>query len=296
MEDSFYLDKYLKYKNKYLNLKEQNGGRRYNENDAKNANTEQSAINIVNINPELFKYLKKEFKNNEKVVLIAVKNYGGALEYAPEFKNKKEVVLEAVQNKYGDPLKYASPDLKKDKDVVLAAVSKNGIALKYASPGLQNDKDVVLAAVNKCGAAFEYTSPDLKKDIEIFLTSLYNLYVVNYAYKEEYKNRHKDLVNIFDKIYEKYSKSTELNNNNFLNYIKQSYSKHKYKIIDKFYNDQDDFFNKLNVFINKPINPSKEFMEYIKKNVTTENINTIAINRLKKSIDYLKNNTGFSSY
>ncbi len=45
----------------------------------------------------------------------------------------------AVKN-YGGALKYASNDLKRDKEVVLAAVQNDGWALVYVSNDLKKDK------------------------------------------------------------------------------------------------------------------------------------------------------------
>ena len=49
---------------------------------------------------------------------------------------------------YGCALEYASEVLKNDKEVVMAAVAEVGRALEYASDELKNDKDVKKAAMS----------------------------------------------------------------------------------------------------------------------------------------------------
>ena len=67
--------------------------------------------------------LFKKFKKDKKIVLIAVKQSGYALEYADE-------------------------KLKADKKFILAAVKQDVSALEYVDDSLKNDPDI-LAIVNK---------------------------------------------------------------------------------------------------------------------------------------------------
>jgi hypothetical protein len=109
---------------------------------------------------------------DKEVVLVAVQNYGDALQNASvELKADKEVVLVAVRQN-GDALRYASAELKADKEVVLAAVRQNGDTLKYASVELTADKEVVLTAVQDNGYAIYYASKKLRDDKEVVLTAV----------------------------------------------------------------------------------------------------------------------------
>ena len=60
------------------------------------------------------------------------------------------MVLAAV-TEYGGALQYASEELQNDKEVVMAAVTQSGHSLQYSSEELKNDKEVVLAAVTRNG-------------------------------------------------------------------------------------------------------------------------------------------------
>ena len=63
------------------------------------------------------------------------------------------MVLAAIQQ-HGGALEYASEGLRGDREVVLAAVQQDWRALQYASEGLKGDREV--AARNESGV-FQHT-------------------------------------------------------------------------------------------------------------------------------------------
>ena len=76
-------------------------------------------------------------------MLEAIKDYGGALEYANDsLKADREVVLEAIKNSDGGMLQYADDSLKADRELVLEAVKSVGWALDFASNELQSDSEL----------------------------------------------------------------------------------------------------------------------------------------------------------
>jgi hypothetical protein len=117
-----------------------------------------------------------ELRNNKEVVLEAVKQNGGALEYASmELRNDKEIVLEVVKQN-GYTLRYASEELRGDKEVILEAVKQNGNTLQFASEELRNDKEVVLEAIRENKYMIKYANDSLKKWFE---ESKYKYYMKN---------------------------------------------------------------------------------------------------------------------
>ena len=58
------------------------------------------------------------------------------------------MVLAAVQN-YGGALEYADDSLKADREVVLAAMEQNGYALEYADDSLKEDEGILEASGKK---------------------------------------------------------------------------------------------------------------------------------------------------
>jgi len=79
-------------------------------------------------------------KKDKEIVLLAVKNYGSALQYVDKsMQDDKEVVLVAVKE-YANALAFASARLKDDKEVVFEAVKKGEYAIRFASERLQHDK------------------------------------------------------------------------------------------------------------------------------------------------------------
>ena len=119
----------------------------------------------------------KEWRNNKRVMLAAVKNYGRHLKYAsPDLRNDREVVLMAVNNdrwRFRDnSLKYASTRLRNDREVVLAAVKQNGYALRHASNDLRQDREIVLAAIEDTPEALRFASKELREDREIVMAAV----------------------------------------------------------------------------------------------------------------------------
>ena len=105
----------------------------------------------------------------KEIVIAAVKNYGHALEYAPQFNDDKEVVLTAVKNA-GSAIQFASPALQRDKEVVIASVRNNTYAIRVMST-YANDPDVILAAASENAFALLYASHTLREN-RAFMMSL----------------------------------------------------------------------------------------------------------------------------
>jgi hypothetical protein len=97
-----YKEKYLKYKNKYINLKNIIGGDLLID-----FNNKEQVLNAVNKDGLVLKSLSIDLKRDKEIILAAV--------------NQNGIVLE-----------FAHYDLQKDRDIVLAAVKQNGLALEFA--------------------------------------------------------------------------------------------------------------------------------------------------------------------
>ena len=137
----------------------------------KRGELEEIKIGLAN---NQFRYLNDnpQYRGNKEVVLLCVKTYGPALEFAsPDLKRDEEVCLEAIKQN-GRALEFCSPDLKRRKDFVMRAVKLNGSALMYAAPSLQAEKDVVMEALKTAGYVLEFASPRLKADREIVLQAM----------------------------------------------------------------------------------------------------------------------------
>ena len=156
-----YTKKYIKYKKKYFDLKQELEGGSKNE-----------ALAVVKKDGKALADLSEELRADKEIVLAAVQQNGYALKFASEkLRGDKEVVLAAVQQN-GYVLEYASEELRGDKEVVLAAIRRYGCALKYATEELRGDREVVLAAVNKDVDAFKYASKELKNNKEVVLAAV----------------------------------------------------------------------------------------------------------------------------
>lgn len=127
--------------------------------------------------------LDARMRDDEEIVLAAVSQNGGVLQYASErLKSEKDFVMKAVchstkgTSDSEDPTRlvfaYISEDFKTDREVVLAAVRRTGMALKFAPKDFQNDREIVLAAVSEDGRAFQYASQQLKEEKDFVLQAV----------------------------------------------------------------------------------------------------------------------------
>jgi hypothetical protein len=129
-------------------------------------------LHAVRHDGDALAYAPTAFKDDEEVVVAAIKQVPNALEYASgRLKNTKHVVVEAV-NRSGMALEYASTELKSDLSVVIPAVRENGMALEYASTELKSDLSVVIPAVRENGMALQFADPALRADKRLVLAAL----------------------------------------------------------------------------------------------------------------------------
>lgn len=113
-----------------------------------------------------------EFRDDDEIVLVAVRHTGAALQFASgRLKRHRQVVLAAVSND-GYALSYASEDLRDDHHVVCRAVAQCGKALQFASRRLRDDPDVAMAAVRNEGFAIRFVSSRLRQDPDLSMAAM----------------------------------------------------------------------------------------------------------------------------
>jgi hypothetical protein len=94
------------------------------------------------------------YRNDEKIVIIAMQTYVNAFRYASERLHKdKSFVLKAIQ--MGCGLRCVLSKFKDDKEVVLDAIEQNSLSFKDASRRLRNDKAFIVDIFELHG----YTTP-----------------------------------------------------------------------------------------------------------------------------------------
>ena len=139
--------------------------------DAPDDGAKQKAIAAIKEDSFAFENLEN-FHGDKDVVMVAVTEYAGNLEYATEkLRGDKEVVMAALAQS-GSALEHATEKLRGDKAVVLAAVAEEGTALEYATEQLRGDKEVVMAAVAQSGLALAYATEKLRGDKEVVMAAV----------------------------------------------------------------------------------------------------------------------------
>jgi hypothetical protein len=141
-------NKYLKYKHKYLHLKDiLEGGDIISEKALKEA---------------------KEF--TEFKDLVPKFTIGDIFIRFPKFKNKKEAIMYIIEQKkngieikkeekeLGLTLEHASSELRDVIEIVLAAVNQNGDELQFASNKLKGNEKVIDAAFKQKASSLQYAN------------------------------------------------------------------------------------------------------------------------------------------
>ena len=151
----------------------------------------KNTIDLINQDPQYFKALPEEYRNNKMIVMSVVKKNGLALEYASKgLRGDKEVVLNAVKQSRLYEFGGASKELRKDRKFVLEVLKEGVNALKYVSEELKNNRNFVLEIVKQKGDFLKYVSEELKNDKEIVLESIkQNVDSLKYASDKLKNNR-----------------------------------------------------------------------------------------------------------
>ena len=122
----------------------------------------EHAMNCIRTTPYSLRYLAKKYKNDRKVVEIALARDGAHF----TMRNDCELVALAIRTK-PLALNYAGTIPRKNYDIVLQAVTMNGKALGFAAKVLRSYREIVFAAVRSNGMALKYVGEEFKRDKEI---------------------------------------------------------------------------------------------------------------------------------
>ena len=161
--------------------------------DDKYKDDEELVLLAIKKNGRILKYASERLQNNEKLVNIAVGTNGAALAYASErLKDDDDIVSMAIDS-YGTYLQYASKRLQDDDDIVMDALRSNGANLQYASERLRDDKWYVNLAIKNNSSALEYASKRLQNDKALVLLSV-RTYSSNLAYASNKLQDDKEIV------------------------------------------------------------------------------------------------------
>jgi len=153
---------------------------------------------LVATDGAVLRYTCEEIRAQKDIVLIALRDWAHALEYAsPELKNDIELVTIAIKRnpttikyageevrdnnrdvwqmclpKNGRLLFHAGPSIKQDRELVKMAVKNAGTALGYADRSLQADRRIAKVAVRADGRALPFASVDLRNDPQLVTMAL----------------------------------------------------------------------------------------------------------------------------
>ena len=134
-------------------------------------NDRSFVIEAVAVNGKIYKFLKKEFKNDIEIINKSIENDPTVYEYLDNiYKSNFEIAKRAISlNPY--KLSYAPDDIKNNKEIIICAVEKYPDSIKYASDSLKSDFEIAKLVVmpNKNHPygrprAIQYISSDILLD------------------------------------------------------------------------------------------------------------------------------------
>jgi hypothetical protein len=108
---------------------------------------------------------------NYHKVLGDVRQNGLRLRFAPVNLQNDPEIVMSAVRQNGLALKFASDDLKNDPKIVMTAVKQYGMSLGFTF-NLKKNREIVLEAVKQNGMSLQYASPNLKDDREIVLEAV----------------------------------------------------------------------------------------------------------------------------
>jgi len=197
--------KYLKYKKKYIDLKNifvMKGGVSSDNISLNEHSTKEYVLHTVRQIGWLLKHASDELKDDEEVVRAAIGENYLALQFASDrLQNDSNFILDLVRRNYKQ-LQIVKTQHKDDYNIILRAIEDSPRAYFFASDRIQNEPSIVYAAVEHCSmfSVFKYLSNKHKDDENIVLKS-----VERYGYLLEYaSNRLKNNFDIVLKAVKEY--------------------------------------------------------------------------------------------
>lgn len=143
-----------------------------NNEDFKNLHGSPDLITSISKNGMLLYY--SNYRDDEEIVTMAIKNIGMALQFASErLRDNKTIVFEAIKNCV-EAFEFASETLRNDKDFARYLLSLGfAKSLKFMGDWLRNDSEIVSLALKIDVHVFKYASDKLRN----------NAFMVNWAIK-----------------------------------------------------------------------------------------------------------------
>jgi hypothetical protein len=129
-------------------------------------------LEFVISNHRQFEYFPEKFKDDERFVLIVLKEKGSLLQFvSPRLKKDDIVVMTAVLND-ANALEFAHPSFRKNKEIMMLALSKSTSALAFIDESLKTDPDILALLEKHDFKSIEMMSSEQKKDKDLMLKML----------------------------------------------------------------------------------------------------------------------------
>lgn len=115
----------------------------------------------------IYKFASKKIRNNEKILIEALKRDGEAIAFAnKEFSERKDLARIALNARRNANLQHFSDKVRGDREFMLEVLKDYTHQLLYLTPDLKSDIDFMSKVVEANPSIEKYISKDLAKAIK----------------------------------------------------------------------------------------------------------------------------------
>ena len=155
-------------------------------------NNEKIVIEAIKKNIDMYEYISNNLKKNLNIINIATNINGYILKFLSyEFKNNKNIVLNCIKTNF-NAIQFASNKIKNDEEFILKLIDYNPSIIMYISTNLKNYNNIVSCALKKDITVINYISDELINNVDFLLNIILfykeNKYIINYILQSIPKN------------------------------------------------------------------------------------------------------------
>ncbi|MGB4984688.1 MAG: DUF4116 domain-containing protein, partial [Erysipelotrichaceae bacterium] len=129
---------------------------------------------LLAINGNLLKYACDKYKDDEKMVDIAINNCPSSLIHASDRIRNDIDYINSIIKDDGWIVKGVGSKLKNNEEFMMGMIDKYKWVFCFASDFLKNKKDFVKKAVDIYGLNIKFASEEMKKDLDVCRVAYFN--------------------------------------------------------------------------------------------------------------------------
>lgn len=145
-------------------------------------NNEKIVLEAIKKNVDMYEYISNNLKDNLDIINRAININGYILKFLSyEFRNNKNIVLNCIKTNF-NAIQFASKKIKNDEEFILKLIDYKPSIIMYISTNLKNYNDIITIALKKDITVINYISYELINNVD-FLLNIILFYKENKEYK-----------------------------------------------------------------------------------------------------------------